>query len=212
VEDVLVYSGTITAGDRLFYVGYSLFTEDGKPNITTSLSPYKITVSDTKKLQDALYFTIKYPPSLRLASVKGLRTKRPNQSIVIPSAFTDRLSGVEYIVNKIEDFAFMDIGLVAVEIPNTIKEIGIRAFAGNFLQTVEIPKSVVKIGEDAFRESNLTSVIFKGNYSDDFESTIFLNNPFLDEIKAAKNTIGWENIFFDNGENMIPVTVLGDLP
>jgi hypothetical protein len=46
VEDVLVYSGTITAGDRLFYVGYSLFTEDGKPVITTSLSPYKITVSE----------------------------------------------------------------------------------------------------------------------------------------------------------------------
>ena len=46
MEDVLVYSGAITAGDRLFYVGYSLFTEDGKPVITTSLSPYKITVSE----------------------------------------------------------------------------------------------------------------------------------------------------------------------
>ena len=46
VEDILIYSGTITAGDRLFYVGYSLFTEDGKPVITTSLSPYKITVSE----------------------------------------------------------------------------------------------------------------------------------------------------------------------
>ncbi|MDG2175355.1 MAG: leucine-rich repeat domain-containing protein [Gammaproteobacteria bacterium] len=46
VEDVLVYSGTITAGERLFYVGYSLFTEEGKPVITTSQSPYKITVSE----------------------------------------------------------------------------------------------------------------------------------------------------------------------
>ena len=46
VEDILIYSGTITAGVRLFYVGYSLFTEDGKPFITTSLSPYKITVSE----------------------------------------------------------------------------------------------------------------------------------------------------------------------
>ena len=46
VEDVLVYSGAITAGDRLFYVGYSLFTEDGKPVITTSLSPFKSTVSE----------------------------------------------------------------------------------------------------------------------------------------------------------------------
>ena len=46
VEDVLVYSGVITAGERLFYVGYSLFTAEGKPVITTSLSPYKITVSE----------------------------------------------------------------------------------------------------------------------------------------------------------------------
>ena len=46
VEDILIYSGTITAGDRLFYVGYSLFTAEGKPVITTSLSPYKIIVSE----------------------------------------------------------------------------------------------------------------------------------------------------------------------
>jgi len=46
VEDVLVYSGTITAGERFFYVGYSLFTAEDKPVITTSLSPYKITVSE----------------------------------------------------------------------------------------------------------------------------------------------------------------------
>jgi hypothetical protein len=41
-----LYPTTITAGARLFYVGYSLFTEDGKPVITTSLSPFKITVSE----------------------------------------------------------------------------------------------------------------------------------------------------------------------
>jgi len=46
VEGVLIYSGTITAGERLFYVGYSVFTEVGKSAITTSLSPFKITVSE----------------------------------------------------------------------------------------------------------------------------------------------------------------------
>jgi hypothetical protein len=45
-EEILIYSGTITAGDRLFYVGYSPFTEEGKPVITTSQSPFKITVSE----------------------------------------------------------------------------------------------------------------------------------------------------------------------
>jgi len=45
VEEIEIYSGTMTAGQRLIYVGYSLFT-DGKPVITTSLSPLKIDVSE----------------------------------------------------------------------------------------------------------------------------------------------------------------------
>ncbi len=45
VEEIEIYSGTMTAGQRRIYVGYSLFT-DGKPVITTSLSPLKIDVSD----------------------------------------------------------------------------------------------------------------------------------------------------------------------
>ena len=46
MEEILIYSGTITAGDRLFYVGYSPFTEEGKPVIVTHQSPFKITVSE----------------------------------------------------------------------------------------------------------------------------------------------------------------------
>jgi S1-C subfamily serine protease len=45
VEEIEIYSGSMTAGQRLIYVGYSLFT-DGKPVITTSLSPLKIDVSE----------------------------------------------------------------------------------------------------------------------------------------------------------------------
>ena len=45
VEEIEIYSGSMTAGQRLIYVGYSLFT-DGKPVITTSLSPLKIEVSE----------------------------------------------------------------------------------------------------------------------------------------------------------------------
>jgi hypothetical protein len=45
VEEIEIYSGSMTVGQRLIYVGYSLFT-DGKPVITTSLSPLKIDVSE----------------------------------------------------------------------------------------------------------------------------------------------------------------------
>jgi len=49
VEEVEIHSGTMTAGQHLLYVGYSLFT-DGKPVITTSLSPLKIDVTSGKVL------------------------------------------------------------------------------------------------------------------------------------------------------------------
>ena len=46
-EDILVYSGTISAGDRLFYVGYSRLAEEGsKPVIITHQLPFKIIVSE----------------------------------------------------------------------------------------------------------------------------------------------------------------------
>ncbi|MDA9909534.1 leucine-rich repeat protein, partial [Gammaproteobacteria bacterium] len=49
VEEVLIYSGALTAGDRAFYVGYSIFPFPqsfyGWP-VHTNLSPFKITVSE----------------------------------------------------------------------------------------------------------------------------------------------------------------------
>ncbi len=40
-EEIAIYSGRMTVGQRLIYIGYSLFTND-KPVITTNLTPYKI--------------------------------------------------------------------------------------------------------------------------------------------------------------------------
>ena len=45
MEEINIYSGYMTKGQRLIYVGYSLYT-DGKPVITTSLTPLKIEVSE----------------------------------------------------------------------------------------------------------------------------------------------------------------------
>ena len=42
-EEIAIYSGRMTVGQRLIYIGYSLFTND-KPVITTNLTPYKIEV------------------------------------------------------------------------------------------------------------------------------------------------------------------------
>jgi hypothetical protein len=43
-EEIAIYSGRMTVGQRLIYIGYSLFTDD-KPVITTNLTPYKIDIN-----------------------------------------------------------------------------------------------------------------------------------------------------------------------
>ncbi len=43
-EEVLVFSGELSEGERLVYVGYSLYEKDGKPKIHVSLKPYTLTV------------------------------------------------------------------------------------------------------------------------------------------------------------------------
>jgi len=104
-------------------------------------------------------------------------------------------------VTSIGNFAFYNNeNLKNLVIPENVVSIGAHAFERNFLIDIEIPKSVEKIGEDAFRRSMLESVIFRGDYSNDFSSTMFLENPDLNEIRASENTKGWEDISFNNGE------------
>jgi hypothetical protein len=45
-EEVLIYSGQMIVGERLMYVGYSLFTDGGKPLIHTNGKPFKFDVAE----------------------------------------------------------------------------------------------------------------------------------------------------------------------
>ncbi|MBT3888093.1 MAG: leucine-rich repeat protein [Nitrosomonadaceae bacterium] len=46
VESIVIYSGALDAGEKLIYVGYSLYTPEGVPTIITTLQPYALNVSD----------------------------------------------------------------------------------------------------------------------------------------------------------------------
>ncbi|MGY8789675.1 MAG: PKD domain-containing protein, partial [Pseudomonadales bacterium] len=46
VESIVIYSGALNAGEKLIYVGYSLYTPEGVPTIITTLQPYALNVSD----------------------------------------------------------------------------------------------------------------------------------------------------------------------
>ena len=74
-------------------------------------------------------------------------------SISIPST----INGIQ--VTKIDEWAFYDLSISKVIIPNSITSIGESAFDLNQLTSVVIPNSVTDIGAFAFDTNQLTSII-----------------------------------------------------
>jgi len=68
--------------------------------------------------------------------------------IVIPSSFA--VEGQEVSVTSIGYGAFVDMNLVFVTIPNSMRLIGNNAFNNNLFRIITIPNSVVKIDDWAF--------------------------------------------------------------
>ncbi len=61
-------------------------------------------------------------------------------------------------VTNIYQYTFNNMGLNSVYIPDTVKEIGSRAFAYNNLTNVYIPSSVTKVGNEAFLSNKLSQL------------------------------------------------------
>lgn len=78
--------------------------------------------------------------------------KECGPDVVIPS-FVDGKK-----VTTIYQYTFNNMGLKSVYIPETVKEIGSRAFAYNQLTSVYIPSSVTKVGNEAFLSNKLTDL------------------------------------------------------
>ena len=80
----------------------------------------------------------------------------PKGHFVIPEKVT--YEGQEYVVTSIGKSAFYGCDVAFVEIPHTIKNIGLGAFFSyKLLSSITIPESVEAIGDNAFRYSkNLT--------------------------------------------------------
>jgi Ca2+-binding RTX toxin-like protein len=62
------------------------------------------------------------------------------------------------IYTSISDYAFQNSQLASIDIPDSIKSIGIGAFDLNQITSVEIGSGVTSIGERAFSNNNLTSI------------------------------------------------------
>ncbi len=71
---------------------------------------------------------------------------------------TERVVEIPYGVEEVSDYAFKNVPIACVKIPDTVKKIGREAFANCGLKKVYLPKSIEIIDEYAFHDNYLTSI------------------------------------------------------
>ena len=100
-------------------------------------------------------------------------------------------------LTRIPNSAFEGLKLVSINIPNSVKEIGISAFQNNLLTNVVIPNSVTSIDNSAFRNNQLTSVTI-GNGIQYIGENVFYkgedSNSNLSKITINKSCTDIKNI------------------
>ena len=92
-----------------------------------------------------------------------------------------------YPITYIGNFSFKQEVLTKVTIPNTVKEIGIEAFAYSELSEVYIPSSVEVIHRFCFSGSKIRHAVFEGETIKTIDSFSFLGCRQLEEIILPKS-------------------------
>lgn len=120
-------------------------------------------------------------------------------------------------VTKIPDSLFTSCsGLKTLTIPNTISEIGVRAFENSGITVLTIPVSVTKIGEGAFLSCEELSTLYYNAPNSTNGSSIFANCHSLREVIFGENVAKIpDNLLMNcNGLNILDipntVTEIGD--
>lgn len=146
----------------------SEFTSDSTHRTVTDAekqswnNPPKPDLSDyVKKEENKVLSTNDYTNKDK-SKVDGVLDKQYLYDILIGESLVTRKTGEWPVVHgtpkKIDNNAFKDQGLVSVNIPPSVEEIGSSAFDGNDLTSVNIPNSVRTIGVAAFSHNYLASV------------------------------------------------------
>src|SRR5690554_4537938 len=90
-----------------------------------------------------------------------------NKSIIIPEILDGQevvgIDGIWYDLLGMTKGIFQGKGITSLVLPATLKTIGERQFASNFLSDLVIPKQVTSIGRFAFENNDLVNVIIPGS-------------------------------------------------
>lgn len=66
-------------------------------------------------------------------------------------------------ITGIYSYAFDDMGILSVRLPDKLKEIGHYAFSENFIETLTLPSSLIEIEDYAFTYNNINYIEYNGN-------------------------------------------------
>ena len=66
-------------------------------------------------------------------------------------------------ITGIYSYAFDDMGILSVRLPDKLKEIGYNAFSKNFIETLTLPSSLIEIEDYAFIYNNINYIEYNGN-------------------------------------------------
>ena len=66
-------------------------------------------------------------------------------------------------ITGIYSYAFDDMGILSVRLPDKLKEIGHYAFSENFIETLTLPSSLIEIEDYAFIYNNINYIEYNGN-------------------------------------------------
>jgi uncharacterized repeat protein (TIGR02543 family) len=99
--------------------------------------------------------------------------------------------------------------LTSLLIPNSVIEIGLRAFAFNQLTSVTIPNSVTTIGREAFGLNQLTSVTIPNSVTTIGNSAFssYNNQAFTIYVEAAVIPEGWNQSWFYSQNGSVTVVL-----